>query len=107
MGAAEVVSSRQAQAAAPAALPDYSQSAFADNLPKWSALMQSGAKTADQIIAIVSTKGVLSDAQKSAIRAAAQPKQETPPEIIDAPEQNAQADDDGWIEDYESTEAAR
>jgi len=104
MGAAEVVSSRPAQ---PAALPDYSQSAFADNLPKWSALMQSGAKTADQIIAIVSTKGALSEAQKAAIRAAAQPKQETHPEVIDAPEQKAQADDDGWIEDYESTEAAQ
>ena len=102
MGAAEVVSSRPA---APTALPDYSQDAFADNLPKWSALMQSGAKTADQIIAIVSTKGALSDAQKAAIRAAAQPKQE--PEVIDAPEQKAQADDDGWIEDYESTEAAQ
>ena len=106
MGAAEVVSSRPAQAAAPAALPDYSQSAFADNLPKWSALMQSGAKTADQIIAIVSTKGALSEAQKAQIRAAAQPKQEARPEIIDAPEQKAQADDDGWLEDYESTEAA-
>ena len=104
MGAAEVVSSRPAQAAAPAALPDYSQSAFADNLPKWSALMHSGAKTADQIIAIVSTKGALSEAQKAAIRAAAQPTQETRPEIIDAPEQKAQADDDGWLEDYESTE---
>ena len=104
MGAAEVVSSRPAQ---PAALPDYSQDAFADNLPKWSALMQSGAKTADQIIAIVSTKGALSEAQKAAIRAAAQPKQETRPEVIDAPEQKAQADDDGWIEDYESTEAAQ
>ena len=104
MGAAEVVSSRPAQ---PAALPDYSQDAFADNLPKWSALMQSGAKTADQIIAIVSTKGALSEAQKAAIRAAAQPKQETSPEVIDAPEQKAQADDDGWIEDYESTEAAQ
>lgn len=103
MGAAEVISSRPA---APATLPDYSQSAFADNLPKWTALMQSGAKTADQIIAIVSTKGALSDAQKAAIRAAAQPKQETRPEVIDAPEQKAQADDDGWIEDYESTEAA-
>ena len=111
MGAAEVVSSRPAQAAAPAALPDYSQSAFADNLPKWSALMHSGAKTADQIIAIVSTKGALSEAQKAAIRAAAQPKPapapEPEPEIIDAPEQKAQADDDGWIEDYESTEAAQ
>ena len=109
MGAAEVVSSRPAQAAAPAALPDYSQSAFADNLPKWSALMQSGAKTADQIIAIVSTKGVLSEAQKAQIRAAAQPKPAPEPEpvIIDAPEQKAQADDDGWIEDYESTEAGQ
>lgn len=105
MGAAEVVSSRPAQAAAPAALPDYSQSAFADNLPKWSALMHSGAKTADQIIAIVSTKGALSEAQKAQIRAAAQPKQEARPEVIDAPEQKAQADDDGWLEDYESTEA--
>lgn len=102
MGAAEVVSSRPAQ---PAALPDYSQSAFAANLPKWSALMQSGAKTPDQIIAIVSTKGALSEAQKAAIRAAAQPKQEPQPEIIDAPEQKAQADDDGWLEDYEATEA--
>ncbi len=107
MGAAEVVSSRPAQAAAPAALPDYSQSAFADNLPKWSALMKSGAKTADQIIAIVSTKGALSEAQKAAIRAAAQPKPapEPEPEVIDAPEQKAQADDDGWLEDYEATEA--
>ena len=107
MGAAEVVSSRPAAPAAPATLPDYSQSAFADNLPKWSALMQSGAKTADQIIAIVSTKGALSEAQKAAIRAAAQPKQETHHEVIDAPEQKAQADDDGWIEDYESTEAGQ
>lgn len=105
MGAAEVVSSRPAQAAAPAALPDYSQDAFANNLPKWSALMQSGAKTADQIIATVSTKGVLSEDQKAAIRAAAQPKQETRPEVIDAPEQEAQADDDGWLEGYEAVEA--
>ena len=109
MGAAEVVSSRPAAPAAPATLPDYSQSAFADNLPKWSALMQSGAKTADQIIAIVSTKGALSEAQKAQIRAAAQPKPAPEPEpvIIDAPEQKAQADDDGWIEDYESTEAGQ
>ena len=101
MGAAEVVSSRPA---APATLPDYSQSAFADNLPKWSALMQSGAKTADQIIAIVSTKHVLSEAQKAQIRAAARPN-EPEPEVIDAPAQKAEADDDGWLEGYESVEA--
>ncbi len=105
MGAAEIVSSRPAAQPTPAALPDYSQSAFADNLPKWTALMQSGAKTADQIIAIVSTKGALSEAQKAQIRAAAQPKPAPEPEVIDAPEQKAQADDDGWLEDYEATEA--
>ena len=108
MGAAEVVSSRPA---APAALPDYSQSAFADNLPKWSAAIQGGKLTADEVITRASTKGVLSEAQKAQIRAAAQPKPapapEPEPEIIDAPEQKAQADDDGWIEDYESTEAAQ
>lgn len=101
MGAADVVSSRPAQ---PIALPDYSQDAFADNLPKWSALMQSGAKTADQIIATVCTRATLSEAQKAQIRAAEQPKQE--PEVIDAPAQ-AKADDDGWLEDYESTEVAQ
>ena len=101
MGAAEVVSSRPA---APTALPNYSQDAFADNLPKWSALMQSGAKTADQIIAIVSTKHVLSEAQKAQIRAAARPN-EPEPEVIDAPAQKAEADDDGWLEGYESVEA--
>jgi len=108
MGAAEVVSSRPA---APAALPDYSQSAFADNLPKWSAAIQGGKLTAEEVITRASTKGVLSEAQKAQIRAAAQPKPapapEPEPEVIDAPEQKAQADDDGWIEDYESTEAGQ
>jgi hypothetical protein len=109
MGAAEVVSSRPAQAAAPAALPDYSQSAFADNLPKWSAAINGGKLTAEEVITRASTKGVLSEAQKAQIRAAAQPKPapEPEPEIIDVPEQKAQADDDGWIEDYESTEAGQ
>lgn len=104
MGAADVVSSRPAQAAQPAALPDYSDESLATNIGAWSKAMQSGAKTADQIIATVSTKYVLSEAQKAQIRAAAQPKQE--PEVIDAPAQ-AKADDDGWLEDYESTEAAQ
>ena len=102
MGAAEAVSSRPA---APAALPDYSQDAFAKNLGAWSAAIQGGKLTAEEVITRASTKGVLSEAQKAAIRAAAQPKQEARPEIIDAPEQKAQADDDGWLEDYESTEA--
>ena len=103
MGAAEAVSSRPA---APAALPDYSQDAFAKNLGAWSAAIQGGKLTAEEVITRASTKGALSEAQKAAIRAAAQPKPapEPEPEVIDAPEQKAQADDDGWLEDYESTE---
>lgn len=108
MGAAEVVSSRPAAQPTPAALPDYSQSAFADNLPKWSAAILSGKLTADEVITRASTKGVLSEAQKAQIRAAARPapEPEHEPEVIDAPAQ-AKADDDGWLQDYESTEAAQ
>lgn len=109
MGAAEVVSSRPAAQPTPAALPDYSQSAFADNLPKWSAAILSGKLTADEVIARASTKGVLSEAQKAQIRAAARPapEPEPEPEVIDAPAQKAEADDDGWLEGYEAVEAQK
>lgn len=108
MGAAEVVSSRPAAQPTPAALPDYSQSAFADNLPKWSAAILSGKLTADEVITRASTKGVLSEAQKAQIRAAARPAPapEPEPEVIDAPAQ-AKADDDGWLQDYEAAEAQK
>ena len=33
------------------------------------------------------------------------PEPEPETEVIDAPEQKAQADDDGWMQDYEATEA--
>ena len=105
MGAAEVVSSRPAQPVEPAPLEAYPQASLEKNIGTWAELMQSGAKTADQIIATVSTKGVLSEAQKAQIRAAAQPKHTPEPEVIDQPEQEAQADDDGWLEGYEAVEA--
>lgn len=101
MGAADVVSSRPAQAAQPATLPEYPQGAFMENLPKWSAAIQAGKLTPDEVILRASTKGVLTDEQKAAIHAEAKP---TEPEVIDAP---AQADDDGWLKDYEKTEAAQ
>ena len=109
MGAAEVVSSRPAAQPTPTALPDYSQSAFADNLPKWSAAILSGKLTADEVITRASTKGVLSEAQKAQIRAAARPAPdpEPEPEVIDAPAQKAEADDDGWLEGYEAVEAQK
>lgn len=71
-----------------AALQEYSADDFAKNLPSWASLIQSGKKTPDQIIAMVSTKGLLSDEQKAAIRATAEPApptgEMTDEEIADA-----------------------
>ncbi|MDE2439544.1 MAG: phage recombination protein Bet [Betaproteobacteria bacterium] len=55
------------------ATPPYPHEDFQKNLPAWAGLIQSGKKTPDQIIAMVSTKGLLSDEQKAEIRAAADP----------------------------------
>lgn len=63
MGSAEVVSVTPIRHE----LPAYPQTEFDKNLPKWRELIESGKKTAEQIIAIVSTKGTLTDAQKTEI----------------------------------------
>lgn len=49
-------------------LPAYSADSFAKNLPQWRDMIAAGKKTADQIIATVSSKGVLSEEQKDKIR---------------------------------------
>lgn len=54
----------------PKTLPEYPAENFEKNLPQWREMIASGKKTADQIIATVSSKAVLSDAQKAAIRLA-------------------------------------
>lgn len=59
----------RAQLAAPTELPNYPDDDFEANLPKWRAVIEAGRKTPDEIIAMVSTKGVLSDDQVAAIRA--------------------------------------
>lgn len=46
----------------------YPDSDFAANLPSWRGVIESGRKTPDDLIAMVSTKGVLSEAQKKAIK---------------------------------------
>ncbi len=56
------------QAIAPKPLPAYTDEAFDENIGKWQALIQDGKKTADQIIAMVSTKAILSDAQIAEIQ---------------------------------------
>lgn len=50
-------------------LPTYPANDFAANLPKWRAVIQSGKKSPEEIIAMVGTKGVLSSEQIEAIRA--------------------------------------
>lgn len=52
----------------PPAPPAYPQEGFDKNLPAWRSLIESGKKTADQIIATLSTKGAPSDAQVQTLR---------------------------------------
>jgi hypothetical protein len=51
-----------------AELASYPAKDFATHLPAWCGAIQSGSRTPDQIIAMVGTKGVLSDEQKQSIR---------------------------------------
>lgn len=52
----------------PAELPQYPQEDFDVNLPAWRKLIQSGKKSADQVIAMVCTKYLLSAEQTKAIK---------------------------------------
>ncbi len=46
----------------------YGAEPFAKNLPAWSGLIRSGKKTAEQIIATIASKAILSEEQKAVIR---------------------------------------
>lgn len=52
----------------PVQLPDYPQSAIDKNMPKWVAAVESGKMTQEQIINGCSSKGNLTDEQKTQIR---------------------------------------
>lgn len=61
---------------------DYPAADFAENLPKWRAVIESGRKSADDIIAMVSTKGRLTEDQAKQIRdCAPKPKAEPNPDF--------------------------
>lgn len=53
----------------PAALPEYTSVQFEKNLQTWRNLIESGKKTADQIIATVSSKAVMSEEQIAMVKA--------------------------------------
>lgn len=57
----------------PAERPSYPIGDFVANLPKWREAIERGKRTADEIIAMAETKGVLSESQKAAIRATQAP----------------------------------
>jgi len=63
------------QGAAPA-LPDYTDEQFAKSLPGWRALIESGRKSADDVIAMASTKARLTDEQLAMLRATVAPETE-------------------------------
>lgn len=72
IGEKEINPVAQAQPSRPE-IEFYAAVAFAENFPKWEKLIDSGKKTADDIINMVSSKAKLNDEQLSAIRAVAAP----------------------------------
>lgn len=51
------------------AMPDYTDEQFAKSLPGWRSLIESGKKTAEEIIVMASTKAQLTEEQKAMVRA--------------------------------------
>lgn len=62
------------------ALPEYTKAQMEANLEGWTKRIHAGKATADQIIAMVESKYVLSDEQKATIRAIKKPES-TPPDV--------------------------
>jgi hypothetical protein len=78
MGAVEEV-----KPAARPGLPPYDEQAFAKNLPAWRDIVESGRKTAPDLLAMLSTKASFSEQQKAQILSLRMPAQE--PEQTAAP----------------------
>lgn len=72
MGAAEKVPTDSP------ALPAYPDDRFAENLPAWEGLVAEGRKTGAALVAMLSTKAVLSDAQRAQLNALDNPADPAP-----------------------------
>ncbi len=57
----------------PKALPEYPKESFEANFPSWKKAIQAGTNTAERIIAMVSTKGQLTEKQRDAIKEVTRP----------------------------------
>ena len=58
----------------PSTLPEYTDEQFSKSLPGWRGLIETGKKTADQIIAMATTKATLTEDQIAMIRATTTPE---------------------------------
>lgn len=77
------------------ALPDYPQADFEKNLPGWRNVVESGRKTASDLLAMLQTKATFSASQQAEILKLGQ--------VEEAPD--AGTADDGFVKDMEAAEA--
>jgi phage recombination protein Bet len=99
MGAADVVT--EPVKTAPKELPAYDPEVFAKNLPTWMKLISDGTKTAEAIVATVSSKYTLNPEQRKAILATVKPA------IANAPTETAPAKStevQDWQDEYSQQE---
>ncbi len=75
-------------------LPAYADDAFAKNLPAWTGLVESGRKSAADLLAMLSTKATFTDAQRATILA------------LGAKPQTADTPADDFVGDMEAAEGA-
>lgn len=79
----------------------YPQDQFLKNIAAWQAAIASGKKTPEQIIAMVSTKGVLSEEQKRQIRQVATQQTQTQEPATQARQPGV---DDEWLDGFDGGE---
>lgn len=87
-----------------AELPEYPAADFEKNLPMWRGVIESGRKTADEIVAMVSSKGRLTAEQIAEIRAPikAKPEAREPADTANSDADDAPID---WGDDEQETAA--
>lgn len=87
-------------------LPAYADKSFEGNLPSWTKAVVEGKKTVEELIAMISTRGVLSESQKKRLRAIeAGTPQSDPPEPPAAPP--AADETDPFVADMERAERSQ
>jgi hypothetical protein len=73
------------------ALPAYPAADFEKNLPAWAKVVDSGKKTASDLLAMLSTKATFSEAQKAAVLALdAEPEDEVDPFVAEIEAEEAE-----------------